>query len=99
LLLLPDCVPLALTFHEARENRKSSVPPPPDGLAALNNLLDLGDVPQDILDGTFELTNQSKEPVRIVRIDLSCRNCIQVDATGNVIASGETVQILMIIWL
>jgi hypothetical protein len=38
----------ALTFYEVRENRKSFIPPL-DGLTVLNDQLDLGDVPQDIL--------------------------------------------------
>jgi hypothetical protein len=82
----------ALTFYAARENHNSSAPQPPDGLVALNDPLDLGDIPQDIFDGTFELVNKSKKPVRIVRISHSCR-CTQMDVTGNDIASGETVKI------
>ncbi|MDR2437876.1 MAG: hypothetical protein LBE12_00710 [Planctomycetaceae bacterium] len=57
----------AITFYAAWENRKSSTPQPPDGLVALNDMLDLGDIPQDILDGTFELINKSKKPTKIVR--------------------------------
>jgi hypothetical protein len=83
----------AMTFYAAWENRSNSAPPPPDGLVALNDPLDLGDIPQDIIDGTFELVNHSKKPVKIVRIGHSCR-CTQMEVTGNNIASGETVKIV-----
>jgi hypothetical protein len=82
----------AMTFYAARENRNNSAPPPPDGLIALNDPLDLGDVPQDIIDGTFELANKSKTSVRIVWIDHSCR-CTEVEVPGKNITSGETVKI------
>jgi hypothetical protein len=82
----------AMTFYAARENHKSSAPQPLEGLVALNDPLDLGDIPQDILDGTFELVNKSKKPVKIIRIAMSCR-CTEMKATDNEIAHGETAKI------
>ncbi|MDR2440302.1 MAG: DUF1573 domain-containing protein [Planctomycetaceae bacterium] len=82
----------AMTFYAARENHKSPTPQPPDGLVALNAPLDLGDIPQDILDGTFELINKSKKPVRMVQIVQSCR-CTQIEAPNKEIEPNETVKI------
>jgi hypothetical protein len=82
----------AMTFYAARENHESSAPQPPDGLVALNDPLDLGDIPQDIFDGTFELVNKSKAPIQIVQIIPSCR-CTEIKLPSNKIASGETTKI------
>jgi hypothetical protein len=53
-------------------------------LVALNDPLDLGDIPQDIIDGTFELTNHSKKPVKMIQIVQSCR-CTQIEAPNKAI--------------
>jgi hypothetical protein len=61
-------------------------------LVALNDPLDLGDIPQDTLDGTFELINKSKKPVRMIQIVQSCR-CTQIEALNKEIEPNETVKI------
>jgi hypothetical protein len=83
---------LAMTFYAAWENHKNSALQPPDGLVALNDPLDLGDIPQDTLDGTFELINKSKKPVKIIRIAMSCR-CTEMKATDNEIVPEKTAKI------
>jgi hypothetical protein len=45
--IIAGLISFALTFFAAQANHQSSVPSPPDGLTALNDQLDLGDVPQD----------------------------------------------------
>jgi hypothetical protein len=83
---------VAMTFYAARNNHESFASQPPDGLVAIDDSLDLGDIPQDILDGTFELVNKSKFPVQIVQIIPSCR-CAEIKLPSNKIASGETTKI------
>jgi hypothetical protein len=83
----------AMTFYVARENHGNVAPPqPPVGLVALSDPLDLGDIPQDVIDGTFELTNKSEMLVRITQIIPTCR-CTEIKVPNNKIASGETAKI------
>ena len=82
----------ALTFHAAREQHSPAAPPPPEGLIALENPLHLGDVPQDTLNGVFKLVNRAENPVKIVRIAMSCR-CTEIDVPDKEIGPGETVSL------
>ena len=81
-----------LIFQAVWERHSLIPPPPPEGLVAHENPLNLGDVPQDVLKGCFELVNQAKNPVRMIQIVPSCR-CTAITVPSEEVVPGETVYI------
>jgi hypothetical protein len=61
-----------------------SLPPKSQGLAANNNLLDLGNIKQGKHDKTFQLYNKTDQPIKIFEISKSC-SCTEIKLSRDVI--------------
>jgi hypothetical protein len=81
-----------LTVQAVREQSAEAPPPtlPPEGLIAVENPLDFGDIPQDVVSGNFKLVNRTGKPVRIIQIVESC-NCSEIVIPDRDIVPDETV--------
>jgi hypothetical protein len=90
-VLLTGLGSAVLTFLAVREQH-TPAPLLPDGLVAVESPLDLGNIPQGVSDGVFNLVNQGEKSVKIAHILMSCR-CTEYGISSMEIAPGETVQL------
>ncbi|MDR3199314.1 MAG: DUF1573 domain-containing protein [Planctomycetaceae bacterium] len=66
-----------------------SLPPASQGLTTNNNPLDLGDIKQGKHNSTFQLYNQTDQPIKIFEISKSC-SCTEIKLSHDLIPPSQS---------